>query len=354
MPSRVPGSDRGSAREAPGPWHADCNIELALEIVGPTFVTNVVGSGGVMNMGIANMVAYGSVGLAALGLVAAASVATAQEARTEAIADTATISTIDLEAREFTIGSGADERRFRVDENTEISSGGETVPLSSLEVGDRIAVSGSHEGADTTGLATASDIEVVIRGDKPTVSAGAQDAVAAGAASMAGDPASSAAPVATATGPAERTVSLHDPQGRGVGEARVVDSPNGLLIHVAFYNLPPGELGFHVHEKGLCEPDFEAAGEHLEPGNRRHGLLREDGPHAGDLVNLHVAKDGRVQAVVRAPALRLAELEDGNGAALVIHAGPDDYESHPTGDAGDRIACGVIAAGESTTPSPTP
>jgi Cu-Zn family superoxide dismutase len=297
-----------------------------------------------------------------LGLVVtlfvAAPGASAQEARTESIADTATISAIDPEARELTVGSGADERRFRVDENTKVEDGGERVPLSSLEVGDRIAVSGSHEGPDTEGLVTARDI-VVVRDEKPAVSAGAEASATSAtgqthAAAMATDPASPNEKAADASGPAERTVSLHDPEGKGVGDARFVDSPNGLLIHVSFFNLPPGELGFHVHEKGLCEPDFDAAGAHLEGGNRRHGLMREDGPHAGDLVNLHVGSDGRVQAVVRAPALRLAEIEDRDGAALVIHANPDDYESQPTGNAGDRIACGVIAAAERATPSPTP
>jgi Cu-Zn family superoxide dismutase len=222
-------------------------------------------------------------------------------------------------------------------------------------VGDRVVVSGSHEGPDTEGLVTARDI-VVVRDETPAVSAAPQAGVTAPAdgAATAANPASPASKAADASGPAERTVSLHDPDGKGVGDARIVDTPNGLLIHVSFYNLPPGELGFHVHEKGLCEPDFEAAGGHLEGDNRRHGLLREDGPHAGDLVNLHVASDGRVQAAVRAPALQLSEIEDRDGAALMIHANPDDYESQPTGNAGDRIACGVIATGESARPSPTP
>lgn len=291
-----------------------------------------------------------------LGLVfalfVAAPVASAQDGRNESVADTATVTAIDAEARELTVDSGTDERRFRVDENTNVESGGERVPLSSLKVGDRVVVSGSHEGPDTEGLVTARDI-VVVRDEKPVVSAGSETGAtgSGNAAAMATDPESPKVKAADASGPAERTVSLHDPEGKGVGNARIVDSPNGLLIHVSFYNLPPGELGFHVHEKGVCEPDFEAAGGHLAGANQQHGLLREDGPHAGDLVNLHVANDGRVQAVVRAPALRLSEIEDRDGAALVIHANPDDYESQPTGNAGDRIACGVIAAGETAMPS---
>lgn len=278
--------------------------------------------------------------LAVPGLLVASSVASAQEARKAAIADTATITAIDPEERQITVGEAEQTRRFQIEDATRILVGAERVPLSSLEVGDRVVITANHEGAEPEGLPIATAIEVVIEAE-----AGA--AVSAGAESTPGPE-----PAAGASG-AERTVSLRNAQGNPVGEARIVDSPNGLLIHAAFHDLPPGLLGFHIHETGRCEPSFDAAGDHLAGGDQQHGLLREGGPHAGDLVNLNVASNGRVAAVVRAPALRLADLEDRDGSALVIHAGADDYRSQPSGASGDRIACGVIAGGKSGD-SPTP
>lgn len=271
------------------------------------------------------------------GLLLAPAFASAQEARKAAIADTATITAIDPEQRRITVGETGETRRIQIEDTTQILVGGERVTLSALEVGDRIAVTASEEGAEPTGLPIANEIEVVI--EETAVSAGAQ-----------ATPHSGEAPSGTGD---ERTVALRDAQGQPVGEARIVDSPNGILIHAAFHDLPAGEHGFHIHETGRCEPTFDAAGDHLAKEDRQHGLLREGGPHAGDLVNLQVASDGRVAAVVRAPALRLADLEDGDGSALVIHAQPDDYRSQPSGAAGDRIACGVIGAGKSR-PSATP
>lgn len=153
------------------------------------------------------------------------------------------------------------------------------------------------------------------------------------------------APLASAADAvAEATATLHDAKGAEVGTARVVDTPAGLLIHVDLHGLPPGERGFHVHEIGQCEPPFASAGGHLAPDKKEHGFLDEAGPHGGDLVNIVVPENGRLQAVVRAPALHLKQVLDGDGAALVIHAGPDDYKTQPSGGSGDRIACGVVGA----------
>lgn len=148
---------------------------------------------------------------------------------------------------------------------------------------------------------------------------------------------------------AEATAAIRAPDGSQLGTARMTDTPAGLLIHVRIAGLPPGERGFHVHETGLCNPPFESAGAHLAPGATRHGFHDDAGPHGGDLVNLVVSESGRVDTVVRAPALRLSQVLDADGAALVIHAGPDDYASQPAGGSGDRIACGVVMAADTAT-----
>jgi Cu-Zn family superoxide dismutase len=139
----------------------------------------------------------------------------------------------------------------------------------------------------------------------------------------------------------ELTTALRDAQGKAVGEATLRDTPNGVLIRVALHDLPPGQHGFHV---GACEPPFESAGEHLARAGSSHGFRVEAGPHAGDLPNLVVPSSGRVDEEVFAANLRLDQIQDQDGAALVVHAKPDDHQSQPSGDAGDRIACGVIGS----------
>lgn len=142
----------------------------------------------------------------------------------------------------------------------------------------------------------------------------------------------------------QATASLRNTQGVDVGTVRLRDTPTGLLIHARLHGLPPGERAFHIHETGRCDPPFESAGDHLAPGGTRHGFLDEHGPHGGDLVNLVVPEGGRVETTMRAPELRMSQVLDEDGSALVIHANQDDYESQPSGGAGDRIACGVVEA----------
>lgn len=138
-----------------------------------------------------------------------------------------------------------------------------------------------------------------------------------------------------------------DASGKNVGVARLTDTPNGVLIRVDFADLPPGEHAFHVHETGKCEPPFTSAGDHFNPGGKMHGFEHAGGFHAGDLPNIVVPASGAVRFEVFVPNIRLrdgaAKLLDEDGAALVVHAGVDDYATDPAGNAGDRIACGVIA-----------
>lgn len=143
-----------------------------------------------------------------------------------------------------------------------------------------------------------------------------------------------------ASEPIETT--LRDAQGEPLGTATLRDTPNGVLIRLALRDLPPGEHAFHVHENGVCEAPFESAGDHLARSGREHGFLNEGGPHAGDLPNLVVDQDGRVEKEIFAAGLRFGDFRDPTGAALIVHAGADDYRTQPAGAAGDRIACGEI------------
>ncbi|MFA6218931.1 MAG: superoxide dismutase family protein [Erythrobacter sp.] len=135
-------------------------------------------------------------------------------------------------------------------------------------------------------------------------------------------------------------------EGLPAGNVLLVRSDTTLSLAVAVTGLPPGEHGFHLHTTGSCTaPDFASAGGHLNPAARHHGSLAEGGRHLGDLPNLVVASNrtGSLEAdlVGDAQAL-LPQIFDADGTAVVIHAGPDDYRSDPAGNAGARIACGIL------------
>jgi Cu-Zn family superoxide dismutase len=139
---------------------------------------------------------------------------------------------------------------------------------------------------------------------------------------------------------------LKDASGKDVGKATLTVTPSGVLVSLDLAAVPAGEHAFHIHAVGKCEPpDFKSAGPHFNPDETKHGLLNPEGPHAGDMPNLHVPADGKLQVEILDPAVTLsaeAALLDADGAALVIHAAADDYKTDPAGNAGDRIACGVI------------
>jgi superoxide dismutase, Cu-Zn family len=141
---------------------------------------------------------------------------------------------------------------------------------------------------------------------------------------------------------------LRNPEGLEMGTATFTQSGESVRIEYQFTSLPGGEHGFHLHEVGSCEaPTFESAGGHYNPTNRSHGFDHPDGPHAGDLRNLEVDTDGTAEGDLTNEYVTLLtgrpnSLLDGDGTSIVIHAGPDDYQSQPSGDSGDRIACGEI------------
>ncbi len=140
---------------------------------------------------------------------------------------------------------------------------------------------------------------------------------------------------------------LKDAQGKEVGSVNLTQTPRGVLINVAVKGLPPGEHAFHVHAVGKCEPPFTSAGGHFNPDHKKHGLLAAEGAHAGDMPNLHIPQSGDLAVEVLNAAVTLEKdkpnsVFDADGSAIIIHAGSDDYKTDPTGEAGGRIACGVI------------
>ena len=138
--------------------------------------------------------------------------------------------------------------------------------------------------------------------------------------------------------------------GQVMGDARVSQEPEGTRVIVDMKGLPAGTYAVHLHSTGKCEgPEFTSAGGHFNPAMKQHGMMNPAGSHAGDLPNIVVADDrrGRLDAVKA--GLRMADgdtpLIDIDGAAVVVHAAPDDYKTDPAGNAGTRIACGVLAHG---------
>lgn len=142
--------------------------------------------------------------------------------------------------------------------------------------------------------------------------------------------------------------TLVNAEGKEVGTALFEEIPGGLRLSLKVSNFPPGFHAFHVHSVGLCEPpDFKSAGPHFNPFHKKHGRQNPEGPHAGDLQDLYVGKDGTGDLDALVPALTLSgegenSLFHPGGTALVIHASPDDNKTDPAGNAGDRIACGVV------------
>jgi len=145
---------------------------------------------------------------------------------------------------------------------------------------------------------------------------------------------------------AKTRVELKDTQGKSVGTVTIWDTSSGVGLELKLHDLTPGEHAIHFHQVPKCEaPDFKSAGGHFNPEGKKHGFDSPDGHHAGDMKNFMVRADGTVKTKLEDADVTL---KDGphslltNGAAIVVHAKADDYKTDPSGNSGDRVACGVI------------
>ena len=166
-------------------------------------------------------------------------------------------------------------------------------------------------------------------------------------------PAASCAPRAVQVGtgtatPAEAEAVVRDAQGNVLGTLSLAQETMGIRITGSLVNVPAGVHGFHVHTTGRCEPPFTTAGGHWNPAGRQHGADNPNGKHQGDLPNVTANAQGNVlvNVLLSGASIRggTTPLLDADGAAFVVHAVADDYRTDPAGNAGARIACGVVTA----------
>lgn len=155
------------------------------------------------------------------------------------------------------------------------------------------------------------------------------------------------APLAFAKGP-EKIVTIKDAKGSSLGTIKLRTLKQGVELKLDLKGISPGEHAMHFHQKPLCEgPDFKSAGGHFNPAGKKHGLENPEGSHAGDMLNFTANEKGEAKATIVNKAVTLGAGENsllaGEGTSVVIHAAADDMKTDPSGNSGDRVACGVIA-----------
>ena len=156
----------------------------------------------------------------------------------------------------------------------------------------------------------------------------------------------------------KESTKLFDVNGETVGSIAVSLYDDRSLFEIILWNIEPGWHAMHIHENGDCsdaQAGFKKSGAHVNPDNRKHGLKNHDGFHRGDLANVYAFavpsnqeghQDPMVQARVEQIIPWVSASKPLGKVAIILHEGRDDYQSNPTGGAGDRIACGVIKLGK--------
>ena len=144
------------------------------------------------------------------------------------------------------------------------------------------------------------------------------------------------------------TAGIKDGKGQNAGQAKFTATKSGVQMSVTVTNLSPGVHAIHIHEAGKCDaPGFTTAGGHFNPANKQHGMQNPEGHHAGDLPNLTVGANGKGAFKSTIQNVTLAgdgatSLFHAGGTSVVIHEKADDMKTDPAGNAGARIACGMI------------
>jgi len=143
------------------------------------------------------------------------------------------------------------------------------------------------------------------------------------------------------------TVEIKDATGKDVGTVKIKSIASGVELKLNLRGLVSGEHAIHFHQNAKCEaPDFKSAGPHFNPDGKMHGLENPMGAHAGDMLNFTVDAKGNAKATIVNKSVNLGtdshSLYSNGGTSLVVHAKADDMKTDPAGNAGDRIACGLI------------
>ena len=147
----------------------------------------------------------------------------------------------------------------------------------------------------------------------------------------------------------EIKTTLTNSGGQPAGTAIFKQVKGGVEVKISLQDIPFGDHGVHIHQNAVCEgPDFKSAGGHFNPDGKQHGFQNPMGHHAGDTPsNVSVGEDHRgsakwlLTAVTLQPGVPNSLLSNG-GTSIIVHEHADDMRTDPSGNSGNRIACGVI------------